>query len=79
MLNTINEFMSYILQHRSNYIRGYYLQRAKWNSVVSYQKDLCDYIIETNAQYFVDESEIFEKYVKDAWGLAPGRVSLILR
>lgn len=74
-----NEFMSYILQHRSNYIRGYYLQRAKWNSVVSYQKDLCDYIIETNAQYFVDESEIFEKYVKDAWGLAPGRVSLILR
>lgn len=74
-----NEFMAYILQHRSDYIRGYYLQRASWNSVVNYQKDLCDYIIHTNAQHFVDESGIFEKYVKENWGLAPGRVSLILR
>lgn len=74
-----NEFMGYIMQQSFSNTGAYFLQVANRGSVNRIQKENAEYIRKTNAQAFVDAARILNDYAFDKWGLACGRVSLIIR
>lgn len=74
-----NEFMAYIMQQSYANIQPYFLQVAGRGSVNRIQKEGAEYIRSTNAQAFVDAGELLNTYVFDRWGLACGRVSMMIR
>ncbi|WP_407398703.1 hypothetical protein [Treponema sp.] len=74
-----NEFMAYIMQQSFSNIAPYFLQVAGRGSVNRIQKEGAEYIRNTKAQAFVDAGEVLNGYAFDKWGLACGRVSLVMR
>lgn len=74
-----NEFMAYIMQQSYPNIQPYFLQVAGRGSVNKIQKDGAAYIRDTKAQAFLDAGEVLNEYAFDRWGLACGRVSLMIR
>ena len=74
-----NEFMAYIMQQSFSNIAPYFLQVAGRGSVNRIQKEGAAYIRNTGAQAFVDAGQILNDYAFEQWGLACGRVSLMIR
>ncbi|MGN0729235.1 hypothetical protein [Treponema sp.] len=74
-----NEFMAYIMQQSFSNTRNYFLQIAGRGSVNRIQPEDAQYIRKTNAQAFVDASEVLNTYAFDNWGLSCGRVFLVQR
>lgn len=74
-----NEFMAYLMQQPLNAVSKYFIHVANRGSVMSYQKELCDWVKNTNAQTFEDACRVLDSYAADNWGLASGRVALITR
>lgn len=74
-----NEFMAYLMQQPLSGVSKYFIHVANRGSVMAYQKDLCDWVKNTNAQTFEDAARVLDSYVQDRWSLACGRVSLIVR
>ncbi|MCQ2240359.1 hypothetical protein [Treponema sp.] len=74
-----NEFMAYIMQQTFPNIAPYFLQVAGRGSVNRIQPEGAEYIRNTKAQAFVDAGEVLNDYAFEKWGLACGRVSLIIR
>lgn len=74
-----NEFMAYLMQQPLSFVSEYFIHVANRGSVMSYQKELCDWVKSTQAQTFEDACRVLDSYAFDNWGLASGRVALITR
>ncbi len=74
-----NEFMAYLMQQPLDSVSKYFIHVANRGSVMSYQKELCDWVKNTKAQTFEDACRVLDSYASDNWALASGRVSLITR
>lgn len=74
-----NEFMAYLMQQPLNSVSEYFIHVANRGSVMSYQKELCDWVKNTQGQTFEDACRVLDSYASDNWALASGRVSLITR
>lgn len=74
-----NEFMAYLMQQPLNSVSKYFIHLASRGSVMNYQQELCDWVKRTQGRTFEDACRVLDSYAFDTWGLASGRVSLILR
>lgn len=74
-----NEFMAYLMQQPLNQIAKYFVHCAERGSVMAYQKELCQWVCNNGGITFEDAGMVLNSYAFDNWGLAAGRVSLILR
>ena len=74
-----NEFMAYLMQQPLSQIAKYFVHCAERGSVMTYQKELCQWVISNGGITFEDAGRVLNSYAFDNWGLAAGRVSLILR
>lgn len=74
-----NEFMAYLMQQPLGSVSGYFIHVANRGSVLAYQKELCDWVKNTDARTFEDACRVLDSYAQDNWGLASGRVALITR
>lgn len=73
----LNEFMSYILQQKLEYVGTYFASRATRSYVQQYTPDLAAYIIQTNGKGFTDAGKMLEEFTFDEFGLKCGIVNLI--
>lgn len=74
-----NEFMAYLMQQPLNQIAKYFVHCAERGSVMTYQKELCEWVRRNEGITFEDAGSVLNTYAFDNWGLAAGRVSLITR
>lgn len=74
-----NEFMAYLMQQPISKTASYFLQIAGRASVMAAQPELCSYVKHTEGKTFEDAARVLDSYAHDNWGLAAGRVSLIVR
>ena len=74
-----NEFMAYLMQQPLSKTASYFLQIAGRGSVTAAQPELCKYVRQTEGKTFEDAARVLDTYAYDNWGLAAGRVSLIVR
>ncbi len=72
-----NEFMAYMLQKPVSDIARYFSDMASRRHSQDLAKKEADYIIETNAQGFVDAAKRLSDYAEKRWNLSAGRVWLI--
>ncbi len=74
-----NELMAYTLQNQVRNVSTYYKNLANRQNVRVSIPELSDYVIQTNAQGFVDLAEELDNFVFTSWGLNGGRIYLINR
>lgn len=73
-----NEYMSYILEHKSSDVGPFFVDRARnYPNVRNYTPELSDYIIETGGSGFTEAAKAMESYTFDTFGLLAGNVGLI--
>lgn len=74
-----NEFMAYVMQQHLDRVGKYFVHLGNRGSVISYMPELCQWVRGNNGVTFEDTGRFFESYVNDRWGLACGRVGMIVR
>lgn len=74
-----NEFMAYLMQQPLSRTKTYFLQVAGRGSVNQIEPELAAYVRSTDAAAFVDAAALLNDYAFTRWGLAAGRVGLVLR
>lgn len=73
----LNEFMSYIMEHKSSDVGAFFMDRATYQNVVNYTPTLCQYIIDTKGSGFTEAALTMEAYTYDKFGIKAGDVGLI--
>lgn len=75
----LNEYMSYILQQKLEFVGTYFASRASRDYVQKYTPVLAQYIIETKGQGFTDAGKMLEEFTFDEFGLKCGIVNLVFK
>lgn len=73
------EFMSYVMEQRTNKVAKTYIDKAGWPSVAKFTPELSAYIKETKGRGFEDISNALTDFVFDKFGIVAGLPGVISR
>jgi hypothetical protein len=74
-----NEFMAYLMQQPLSATATYFLRAAGEEEVRKQAAVLAQYIQKNHAAAFEDAASVLNEYASNRWGLAAGRVWIIMR